>query len=178
MSDPKFVERYRGNDGTLYENTHALPRYFFVERYRVEGDFERALWFSRDIRDFRSEAIVDHVPPRVQTPIGSGEARLIRYADGETELDVSSTGWSLLASSDDHWRGWRAYWNGRRIPVVTINGTFLGCFVPPGHGRLRFRYMPDELVWGMRVSIATLIGFLIACFTVRWRKGAQACPDS
>jgi hypothetical protein len=164
LSDPKFIERYRGTDGALYENTHALPRYFFVKSYRVEGDFDRALWFSRDIRDFRSEAIVDHVPPRVQTPIGSGEAHIVRYAGSETELDVTSTGWSLLASSDEHWRGWRAYWNGRRIPVVTVNGTFLGSFAPPGRGRLRFRYMPDEFMWGMRVSLAALIGCLIAGF--------------
>ena len=80
----------------------------------------------------------------------------------------------LLASSDVHWRGWRAYWNGKRIPVVTVNGTFLGCFTPPGHGRLRFRYLPDEFVLGSRISIATLLVLLIAVAIARARAALAA----
>src|SRR5438270_173120 len=164
-SDPKFVERYRGNDGAVYENMAGLPRYFFVKHYRVEPEFERALWFSRFIADFHREAIVDHVPIQVEDTrprLSSTESELhiVRYAENETELDVTSNGWNLLVSSDNHWRGWRAYWNDHRIPVVTVNGTFLGCFVPPGRGRLRFRYMPDELVRSARVSLAALIVFV------------------
>ncbi len=155
---PAFVERYRGADGVIYENPRALPRYFFVKKYRVEPEFGRALWFSRFIRDFREEAIVDHVPLRAGEGAGAPQLKIIRYAQNETELDVMGPG--LLAGSDNHWLGWRAYWNGRRIPVVTVNGSFLGCFVPPGHGRLRFRYMPDELVRSTRVSLFALLIFV------------------
>jgi hypothetical protein len=176
LTDPKFAVRHRGDDGTLYENLRALPRYFFVKSYRVEGDFERALWFSRYIRDFRSEAIVDHVPPRVTGPPGSGSVHVMRYAASETELDVTSSGWSLLVSSDNHWIGWRAYWNGRRIPVVTVNGTFLGCFVPPGTGRLRFRYMPDAFVRSARVSMATLVLLLTVASMAARRRGPPRPP--
>lgn len=169
--NPKFVARYHGPDGTIYENTHALPRYFFVDRYRVEPEFGRALWFSRFITDFRTDAIVDHVPSRVVAPLGHGTVdRIVRYAQNETELEVTTNGWSLLASSDNHWRGWRAYWNDRRLPVVTVNGAFLGAFVPPGHGRLRFRYMPDELVNSARVSMATLLLFVLVGVTAALKR--------
>ena len=175
-SDPEFIERYRGNDGAVYENMAGLPRYFFVKHYRVEPEFERALWFSRFIADFHREAIVDHVPIQVEdtrprlSSIGS-ELHIIRYAENETELDVTGDGWNLLVSSDNRWRGWRAYWNDHRIPVVTVNGTFLGCFVPRGRrGQLRFRYMPDELVRSARVSLAALIVFVSAQLALSLRR--------
>jgi SAM-dependent methyltransferase len=175
LDAPRFIERYRGPDGAVYENRNALPRYFFVKKYRVEGDFERALWFSRDIRDYRNDAIVDHVPSRMPPDAlsGVGDVRIARYASRETELDIVSRGWNLLVSSDTHWRGWRAYWNGKRWPVVTVNGAFLGCFVPPGEGRLRFRFMPDEFVNASRVSIASLLLFVVAMLVWRRTPGAR-----
>jgi len=174
VSDPKFVERYRGADGAVFENTKALPRYFFVKRYRVEPSFERALWFSRFITNFGEEAIVDRVPARVHGPLGAGDIRILRYTNNGAELDIRTTAWTLMASSDNQWPGWRAYWNGRRIPLVTVNGTFVGCFVPPGRGRLRLRYLPDEFVKATRVSVLTLFALVAALTLGSARRGGDA----
>jgi hypothetical protein len=166
LADPRFVEIYRGSDGTILRNTRALPRYFLVQHFIVEPSFDRTVGLSKQIRDFHVDAIVDHVPANAPThDLGGGTATVRRYGANDTALDITSNGWNLLVSSDVNWPGWRAYWNGRRQPPVVVNGAFLGCFIPPGRGQLVFRYVPDEFIRGWKLSaigVALLIAFAVA----------------
>jgi hypothetical protein len=174
LNDPKLIERYRGPDGVILENTEVLPRYFLVSRFSIEPNFDHAVWRSRDIRDFRVDALVDHIPDRVARtasqllqpglPTPGGDVRVLHYGHNETTLEIESAGWNLLVSSDVHWPGWRAYWNGERQPPVIVNGAFLGCFIPPGEGRLTFRYVPTEFTQALRFSGGTLVLLLFAGF--------------
>lgn len=155
LTDPRFVEIYRGADGTILKNTRALPRYFLVQHFRVEPSFDRTVALSKQIRDFRVDALVDHVPSNVfARELGGGSVTVRRYAANETALDITSNGWNLLVSSDVNWPGWRAYWNGHRQRPVVVNGAFLGCFIPPGRGQLLFRYRPDEFTRGLKLCAA------------------------
>jgi len=55
-------------------------------------------------------------------------------------LDVDGDGWKLLVTSDVAWPGWNIDVNGQPQPLVTVNGAFIGCFLPPGHARVVLRY--------------------------------------
>lgn len=162
LSDARFSEIYRGTDGAILQNTRALPRYFLVQHFTVEPSFDHTVWLSKQIRDFSVEALVDHIPAKVLSAAPTlvqpgfraarGGVTVREYANNTTVLDVTSVGWNLLVSSDVHWAGWRAYWNDQRQPPVIVNGAFLGCFVPPGKGRLTFRYRPDEFTRGLAMT--------------------------
>jgi len=169
LTDPRFVEIYRGADGTVLENTRALPRYFLVERFSVEPSFDATVWKSREIGNYRTEALVDRVPEDVASNgvLRGGNVRIRKYAHNATVLDITSDGWNLLVSSDVHWPGWRAYWNGVRRPTVTVNGAFLGCFVPPGEGQLTFRYLPEEFTRALAVSGGTFVFLTLPFFAMR-----------
>jgi hypothetical protein len=175
LRNPRFVETYRGADGTLLQNTRVLPRYFLVQQFRVEPSFDRTVALSKAIRDFRVDALVDHVPAKVlahaDQQLRGGNATVRRYDANETALDITSNGWNLLVSSDVNWPGWRAYWNGQRQRPVIVNGAFLGCFIPPGRGQLVFRYRPDEFTRGLQLSAAGVA--LLAAFAVA-RKAAAS----
>jgi len=86
----------------------------------------------------------------------------------ERELDVAAAaGWSVIVTHDVDWPGWRAYWNGHRQPVVTVNGAFAGAFVPPEKGTLELRYWPAVFLDGVRVSGAALVLFAISLVVMR-----------
>ena len=180
LTDGRFVEVYRGTDGVILENTRVLPRYFLVQHFTVEPSFDKTVWFSREIRDYRTDALVDHVPEKVlraapilnqpRVLLAGGEVRIRQYGENTTVLDVTSKGWNLLVSSDVHWPGWRAYWNGKRQPPVIVNGAFLGCFVPPGKGRLELRYRPDEFMNGLRATGAGIALLVLLGITLGLKK--------
>lgn len=182
MTDPRFVEIYRGKDGSVLQNPRALPRYFLVQQFSVEPNFDHAVWRSKQIRDFWTEALVDHVPAKILNAapmlgrpgalLAGGDVRLRRYSANSTVLDVTSNGWNLLVTSDVSWPGWRAYWNGERQPPVIVNGAFVGVFIPPGKGRLVLRYAPDAFTKGLQVSGGGLVLLLAAFAILRLRRGA------
>ncbi|HEV8658977.1 MAG TPA: hypothetical protein VGS96_10120 [Thermoanaerobaculia bacterium] len=183
----RFALRYSGPDGQVYENARSMPRYFLPKRYRVNTAIYHAIPTLKEIRNFADEIVIDHVPSRVVDqapqlvahsidewkPSAPGRVTLLSYHNNSTLLEVQNTGWSVLASSDTHWPGWRSYVNGVRQPPITINGAFLGCFVPGGRHRVEFRYRPREFDWGLRVTIATIVALSLFCaFTRNGRRTA------
>jgi len=195
LTDPDLECVYRGPDGAIYRNRGALPRYFAVPQFTVEPSFDMTVGLSKQISDFRQRALVDHIPGKVlrEAPALTGgiaspaNVRIVRYEGQRALLDVDSAGWTLLVSSDVNWPGWRAYVNGRRLPPVTVNGAFLGCFVPGGHSRVEFVYRPDAYVNGLRAGAVGLV-LLIAAYAISaarrrsWRgrgrnPSPSPCPD-
>jgi uncharacterized membrane protein YfhO len=66
----------------------------------------------------------------------------------------------------DNWdQGWRAYWNGRPVPVLRANYAVRGVVVPAGSGTLEFVYRPASLILGLwlaGLAVIVLAGWLIA----------------
>lgn len=165
LKPPGFIERYRGADGVVLENTEVLPRYFLVREARVESDLGMTVAYSRFITDYRAQAIVDRKPPDAPVQFGGGAVSIRRYESNRTVLDVDSRGWNLLVTSDTHWPGWKATVNGKRHEVVTVNGAFVGLFVPPGKANVELWYWPDEVTHGL---VAGLVGLaVLGLFLVR-----------
>jgi hypothetical protein len=157
-----FVEWYRGADGVVLENVEALPRYFFATNVKAEGDRGATIFRSRAITDYRLDTLVDR-SPFAEAQFAGGQLRVAQYEANRTLLDVVSRGENLVVTSDVHWAGWRAYWNGVRRDVVTVNGAFVGVFVPDGRGTLELRYWPDELTHGLMagaIGLVLLLGYL------------------
>jgi len=177
-------EVYRGPDGAVFVNDKALPRYFLPAHFDVELDYGNVVARMTKVADYRRQAFVDHIPSKVQrlAPVlsrdgGGGEVRVVQYGPSSVDLSVDSRGWNLLASSDTFWPGWRVYWNGERMPPVRVNGAFLGVFVPPGHGTVRFLYRPREFDQGLVTAGATLLVVIAAmCIHVGLRKRRNASP--
>src|SRR6185369_2558806 len=130
---------------------------------------------SKQIDDFRQRAIADHAPPAA---LVAGTVRVVSYEGQRTLLDVDSAGCTLLVSSDVNWPGWRAFANGRRIATVTVNGAFLGCYLPAGHTRVELVYEPDEFINGARAGIAGLVLLAAAYVTAARRRSSSGRPRS
>jgi hypothetical protein len=164
--NPHWLQVYDGPDGQVLANHAALPRYFFAARWQVEGNLESAIERMQDITDFRTLTVVDRMPSPLMGRHGQGSGGTVRlraYTGGSTSLAIESLGWNLLTSSDANWPGWRIRWNGKDLDPVTVNGAFLGVFVPAGRGILDLRYRPREFDTGLALCGATLIA-LSACF--------------
>jgi len=95
---------------------------------------------------------------RVQIISASSDAYVLSIDTNTPTLINSSVGWS---------RWWRADAGNGRLATQIVDGAFIGFAVPPGHSRVRVRYVPVSFDIAVVVALLTLL-FLI-CFIIRAR---------
>jgi hypothetical protein len=150
----------------VYKNPAALPRMFFVKRALVPNSDKDALNIMAR-RDFApsSLALLSPAPSLISNDgrIDFSEARVLDSAVGYNKAwaKVSADGPALLIYTDNFIRGWKAYQNGRPIPVLRANHTFKAVQVEAGTHDIMFVFRPDGLLIGAAVSMICLVVYLI-----------------
>lgn len=158
---PWLREVYSGADGRVFENTRALPRYYSVNDVIAVPHTWSAIDRVATLPDLRYSAIVSNAPePHIY--LQKADVSLIRYRSNTTELHVHAVDRGLIVTSDVAWPGWNARWNGASLPLVTVNGLFVGVFVPAGNGMLRLEYQAPGLMGASIVSAVTALLIAIA----------------
>ena len=77
----------------------------------------------------------------------------------------------LIVLADNWDKGWRAFWNGRPMPVLRVDYTIRGVVVPAGIGTLEFIYRPASValgLWLAGLAAIVLLGW-VAVFRLRSR---------
>jgi hypothetical protein len=146
--DESLTRLYEGPDGNLYENPRSLPRFFAPRSWRpTNGEIYEEL---SQIRDFRELVLVGesagrggYAGPGVETL----DARQVR--PGVFRLHVQAARPTLIASSVPNPPGWILEIDGQRQSIHTVNGAFVGFFVPSGESEISLRYWPRTFTLGL-----------------------------
>ncbi len=106
-----------------------------------------------------------------------GVARVADDRPGRLTIDVAGHGRQVLVATESFHEGWQATQDGRPIPVVRVNGDFLGAVVERP-GRVEFAFLPSSLWMG---NIATWCGLSLWVLTLAIhlplrRKQGRPCP--
>ena len=67
----------------------------------------------------------------------------------------------LIVLSDRWDPGWKAYLDGKQVPIVCANHAMRGVVVPAGQKKLQFRYEPPTLFWGSMLSGVAIVLWLV-----------------
>ncbi len=149
----------------LYENPHALPRFYFVPRAEPASSLARAqAWIRKPSWHPADEAIVQAPRGALPEPGGSGSVQVVAYQFNRVELAVDVHSPALLASSEMHYPGWRAFIDGREVPIYLCNGAFRSIVVPGGKHIVRFRFMPSLLIGSGVTSLGAWLLWAILWF--------------
>jgi hypothetical protein len=108
-----------------------------------------------------------------------GQVRYVRPRSNGFDLALDSATGGIVASSVSHAAGWQASdAAGHILPVVEVDGGFLGVRVPPGSHAIRLRYRPRGWTAGLALFAAGLawLGLLAAARWGRPRRGWRALP--
>ncbi len=161
---------YAGPDGRLYENERSLPRFFSPVTYRG-GSIAEVVDAAPRVADFRDLAFLESA--------AGSEARRNAIATvegieddgfGGFRLDVRADGGSLVVSSLPRAPGWRLRIDRRPAAIETVNGAFVGFFVPPGSSRVTLRYRPWTFDAGLAGAVLGLAGILAVTLAGRRRR--------
>lgn len=157
---------YSGPDARLYANEFALPRVFLVGRQRTVSGGDAALRAVSKLGfDGRRVAITEREVPGLSSVDGGrlraeGEARLVDYEPERVVASASSTRASLLVLTDIYYPGWKAFLDGRRVPLERVNYLLRGVAVPAGEHRVELRYEPTSFRLGWMISLATALALI------------------
>lgn len=174
----KWKPVYAGSDGTVFENSRALPRVMAPERVRSVRRTSSGLLLEaasraygapyrqlfRDL-DFGREAIVLEDGRGGFSAVSrarNGPAEVSEYAESENSASFrvrvpGGQRGAILVTSLVQDGGWQARdEKGTPIPAGRANGPFLALAVPEGDRRIRLEYTTPGFRLGAGISLACL----------------------
>jgi hypothetical protein len=92
-----------------------------------------------------------------------GEVAIIADRPGNIRVSFDSPGRQLLVLTESIHSGWHAMAGGEPLPVVRVNGDFMGVVVGPGKRDVEFRFQPRSLQLGAAMSVFGLSLIAVAC---------------
>jgi hypothetical protein len=155
----KLITVYNGPDGIVWRvaGVQAGPR--IVHHAIVVDGPANALFASvSDSFDSADSVVLERNEMGGETapvprPGGSSHAEVRTRTNNEIIVDAwsAATGWLVLPESWD--LGWTATVNGRPEPVLHANYAFRAVRIPDGESRIKFRYTPADLKWGIIITV-------------------------
>ncbi len=181
----RFPRVYDGNDGRIFQNLDALPRFFAARNVVLE--FKEDLFVRRLINesDWAHTGVVKMLPVEsdrmrqdllAPRPPSTPDARVSMIEANGTSfrMRVHAPRYTLIVSSQPFWPGWQIRRNGRSVDPLTVNGAFLGFTIPPGDWDIHVFYFPASFYLGLAASLTT-IAILIA-LSIRSRRTRTESP--
>jgi hypothetical protein len=140
-----------------------LPSVYAVGRAEIAADFHASLARITDAT-FDGRRSVLLADGAASPPAGdfSGDVGILLHKPDRWRLrtDFSAPGYVVVLEAYD--RGWRAYVDGRAVPVRRANLVFRAVEVPAGAHVVEMVYRPVSAVAGAAVSILTLLSSTVA----------------
>jgi hypothetical protein len=157
-----FHPLFQGNDYLVLVNSNALPRAFVpksVTTTTSDGEELEALASPQF-----NPADVAYVESPVELPASCrGTVQITNEIPTCILISAQMETPGLVVLADNWDKGWRAYWNGRPVPVLRTDYAVRGVVVPAGSGTLEFIYQPASLILGLWLAgfaALVLIGWL------------------
>ena len=171
---PGWTWKARGGGVELLENGRALRRAFVPGWTRAEGDAVRRLALLESVTDFADRGVLD-APETAGaaewTRNGQARVEIRSYGAQRISLEVDAKETAVIGTSVVAWPGWKARLDGAPVLPLSYNHAFLGFRVPAGRHRVELRYLPDSVLFGAALSLATLAAAAAAWRAARRRPG-------
>jgi hypothetical protein len=153
---------FQGTDYWVLVNSNALTRTFIPRRVETVAQ-DKARLAKLAAQDFDPREVA-YVESPVNLP-GScrGTASIVEEIPTRIRVSVQMETRGLVVLADLWDKGWQAYWNGQRVPILRTNHAIRGVVVPAGSGTLEFHYAPASFAWGLRLAglaAVVLLGWL------------------
>ncbi|HEX9017204.1 MAG TPA: YfhO family protein, partial [Chloroflexota bacterium] len=100
-----------------------------------------------------------------------------RSSANRLRVEVNGASPGFLVLNELSYPGWKAYLDGRQVPVWRANYLFRAIEVPPGDHDIEFSFEPDSLKLGLALFLSTPAFLLVtAALRLRSRKKKESVP--
>jgi hypothetical protein len=142
---------------TIYRNEAALPRAWIVPSARVASDPLAAI--LDPAFDPRSVVILERSLETGEpaAPASHFTLQFLSDTPNTVTIHAASDGSGYLVLADTAYPGWRATVDGQAVAVLRANVSLRAVAFPAGEHTVQFRYEPDSVQWGLRLSAASAV---------------------
>ena len=167
---PGLSRVYRGDDATVFENAHAMPRAIVASRVHVAGDEDEELAaIVQDAFDPRTDVVVRRDELSGDAPpsrgAGAGTARVVDEENSRVTLRATLPRRGVVVLDDAWAPGWEVAIDGRPARALQADMVLRGVVVPAGSHEVVWSYRVPGLRAGLLLSG---LGLLIAAGWAGW----------
>ena len=165
---PEHTPAFQSPDYWVLTNAFVLPRAFVPRQVEVVADHQSRL------EKLASPQFDPRQVGYVEAPVD-----LRSESRGTVEIVSEEPTWLRLAARmetpglvvmSDLWDpGWRAWLDGKPVPILRVNHALRGVITPTGTSTLEFRYQPASFAWGVRCCVLAAVA-LVGWFAVALRR--------
>ncbi|WP_139348101.1 hypothetical protein [Pseudomonas sp. C9] len=141
-----FSEVFASDASVIVENKGVLPRAFSIDK--PVGD-AGAFSLARGFESTLAPASIDS------------------YRNGMVLISGAVSRESLVVLTDNWHKNWSATLNGKKVPILKINGTLRGIVVPAGDYQIRMDYQPASLSVAIGSSLFIILFLIVIGFKRR-----------
>ncbi len=152
--------------------TPTVPRARLITRSLPQNELQRVAGFSWN------EAVCQ--PELELPPSEPGSARVVADRPGSIAIAVHAPTRQVLATTESFDPGWTASSDGRPVPIVRVNGDFLGCAVAPGEHLVQLEFRPSAKrvggqLAGLGLGLLAVAAVVTAAGTSRLARPEELC---
>ena len=173
---PPFMHPpFQSADYWVLVNSNALPRAFVPQTVKTVAA-------GQELEEVASPqfnpADVALVTSPVELPVRCrGTVQITDEIPTRIRISAQMETPGLIVLADNWDKGWRAFWNGRPMPVLRVDYTIRGVVVPAAIGTLEFIYRPASLILGLWLAGLAAIILLIWLVVIRLRSRSNQSPN-
>ncbi|MHA2610829.1 MAG: hypothetical protein V2G33_00330 [bacterium JZ-2024 1] len=180
----QYQKRYEDERVEIWENmgspgrAYLVPKYVVIQAEPVRHPYTpepggeiayKILYLDKNILNYLfsvafepSETVILEKEPekKVSKPFQKATIRWIEDSPSRIFLEVDADGEGFLVQADAFSPQWKAYLDGKEVPVMVGNYVFRTIFYPGGRHRVEFHYNPWDFRLGLVVSLLGILIFL------------------
>jgi hypothetical protein len=165
---------------SLFRTAEILPEDQALPRLKDPAfNPQEKVILSQESMSNEDTALVQSLP--MGPASSSSAARISFYSSQQVRIEADTESPAVLMLNDANYPGWRAYVNGKRVPILKADYLFRGVILPAGSNVVEFAYEPMSFRLGALVTSGTLAALAIAAalaFRRRQRLRRPSHPRS
>ena len=158
----------RASKAPILLNKDRLPRVKMFYKAKVfKSDSLVKAYMLNNTFDYRNTLLLSQQPEVPLPQDGAflaNQAKITHYSANKITIDVSTEKNGLLWLSDIWYPAWKAWVDGKQVPVMSADYSFRAIEVPEGKHRVTFKYSSSKFTLGMILTLITLLvsaGYLV-----------------
>ena len=185
LMSPRMRNAARDGPFSIFENSAALPRAFFVPAAEVVANpWVMLSRLAMPGHNPKLVALIEEKPADGflgADPPATGTAVISVDRSETVTIKVTASAPGFLFLSDQDYPGWEATVNRVPTPILRANYAFRLVRVPAGDSTVVFHYRPQSVRLGAMISAMTLLGVCAVPVARgarrRWRAPATVVPS-